>query len=65
MGVFHASSKSFLLFRSITSIVYILLGNRPMIRLKIGTFMSQPDVLCLGEDTCLLSDMVALFLYEG
>ena len=36
-----------------------------MIGLKIGTFMSQPNVLCLGEDTCLLSDVVAFRLGEG
>ena len=36
-----------------------------MIGLKIGTFMSQPNVLCLGEDTCLLSDVMAFRLGEG
>ena len=36
-----------------------------MIRLKVRIFVFQPDILRLGEDTCLRLLMVVLRLGEG
>ena len=36
-----------------------------MMGLKVGIFVFQPDILLLGEDTCLRLLMVVLCLGEG